>query len=99
MVPTAILFFQVLWLIMNPFAIVFDDKVEMKQSLFHNKLWYFVDIKKVGENKKGKLYITYNDDEMEAMSLFGIRPSHTKVLKAEMEKMVSEHLKARELRG
>src|SRR3954465_4329680 len=95
MIPATIVFFQLLWLLVNPFAIVFDTKIEFKQSLFHNKMRYFVDIKKVSEGKSGKLYITYNDDEMEALNLFGIRPSHVKLLKSEIEKFVAEGLKKR----
>lgn len=92
MIPGVILFFQVLWLIVNPFALVFDDKIEIKQSFFHSKLRYFVDIKRVSESKAGRLYITYNDDEMEALNLFGIKPSHMQLLKSEMQKFVAEGL-------
>lgn len=95
MIPGAILSFQVLWLLVNPFAIVFDDKIEIKQSLFHHKLRYFVDIKRISESKKGRIYITYNDDEMEALNLFGIRNSHTRLLKAEVEKLVLAGLQKR----
>jgi hypothetical protein len=95
MIPATIVFFQLLWLFVNPYAIIFDDKIEFKQSFFHNKLRYFVDIKKISESKSGKIYITYNDDEMEALNLFGIKTSHAKLLKTEIEKFVSESLKTR----
>lgn len=95
MVPAAILLFQLLWLIVNPFALVFEDKIEIKQSFFHHKFRYFVDIKKISQGKSGKIYITYNDDEMEALNLFGIRSSHQQLLKSEMEKSVLQSLQKR----
>jgi len=95
LVPGAILSFQSLWWLLNPFALVFEDKIEIKQSLLHHKYRYFVDLKRVSESKKGKIYITYNDDEMEGLNLFGIKASHVSLLKSEMERSVAENLKVR----
>ena len=95
LIPGSILSFQSLWWLLHPFAIVFEDKIEIKQSLLHHKYRYFVDLKRISESKKGKIYITYNDDEMEGLNLFGIKPSHVSLLKSEMEKSVSENMKAR----
>jgi hypothetical protein len=94
-IPGAILSFQTLWWILNPFALVFDDKIEIKQSLMHHKFRYFVDVKKITDSKKTALYLTYNDDEVELLNLFGIKPSQVQLLKSEMEKSVTESLKAR----
>jgi hypothetical protein len=90
MVPGAIVSFQALWWLLNPFALVFDDKIEIKQSLFHHKDRYFIDLKRISEPKPGKLYITYHDDEVEYLNLFGIRPSHISLLKSEVERGVSQ---------
>lgn len=86
--PTAIICLQTLWLILNPFAIVFKDRLEIKQSFFHHKDCYFIDIKQIARNKKGKIYITYHDNEIERINLFGIRNSHVDLLKAEVEKHI-----------
>jgi hypothetical protein len=95
LIPGSIISFQSLWWLLNPFALIFDDKVEIKQSLLHHKYRYFVDVKKINGSKKSKIYITYNDDEMEALNLFGIKSSHVDLLKSEMEKSVSESIKTR----
>ncbi|PBQ33595.1 hypothetical protein CNR22_18040 [Sphingobacteriaceae bacterium] len=95
LVPGAILSFQTLWWLLHPFALVYEDKLEIKQSLLHHKFRYFVDLKRVSESKTGKIYITYNDDEMEALNLFGIRSSQVALLKSEMQKMVAENMKHR----
>jgi len=95
LVPGAILSFQSVWWLLHPFALVFEDKIEIKQSLLHHKYRYFVDLKRVSESKKGKIYITYNDDEMEALNLFGIKASHVSLLKSEMERSVIENMKHR----
>jgi hypothetical protein len=95
LVPGSIFSFQSLWWLLHPFALVFHDKIEIKQSLLHHKYRFFVDIKKISEGKSGKLYITYNDDEMEELNLFGIKTPHKGLLKTEMEQKVAESLKAR----
>ena len=95
LIPGTIISFQTLWLLLNPFALVYSDKIEIKQSFFHHKFRYFVDIKKIIETKNGKIYITYNDDEVEAINLFGIKASHLTLLKTEIEKSVNENIKTR----
>ena len=90
MVPAAIFSFQLLWMLLNPFAQVFEDRVEIKQSLFSNKLWYFIDIKSISENSKGSIYVKYKDDEVEPMKLRGIKRSHLPVLKSEISKRISK---------
>ncbi|WP_317896626.1 hypothetical protein [Aurantibacillus circumpalustris] len=95
LIPGSIFSFQTLWWLLHPFAIVFEDKIEIKQSLLHHKYRYFVDLKRISESKKGKIYITYNDDEMEGLNLFGIKPSHVSFLKSEMERSVSQNMKLR----
>lgn len=77
-IPGVIFGFQTLWLVLNPYAILYKDKFEIKRTLLSNKFWYFIDIKNVGEIKGRGFEISYNDDEMEKISTFGIRPSHEK---------------------
>jgi hypothetical protein len=95
LIPGSVFSFQSLWWLLHPFALVFEDKIEIKQSLMHHKFRYFVDVKKITQSKKGKLYITYNDDEMEALNLFGIKASHISLLKSEMERSVSANIEKR----
>lgn len=94
-VPTLIVFFQTMWYLVNPFAIIFEDKLEVKKSLFQNKFWHYVDIKKVGALKDSSFKIVYNDDEVEKISLFGIRASHKGLLLQELSKQVDMSLKNR----
>ncbi|MBL7932972.1 MAG: hypothetical protein JNL60_13775 [Bacteroidia bacterium] len=95
MVPAAVLAFQTLWWLLNPFAEIYHDRIEIKQSLFQDKVRYFVDLKKINSTKKQSLYITYNDDEQEELNLFGIKSSHLPLMKSEMEKFVLESMNAR----
>jgi len=94
-VPTLLISFQTLWYLLNPFAIIFEDKLEIKHSLFQNKFWHYVDIKTVGEVKNGTFKIIYNDDEIEKMNLFGIKPSHRNLLREEFNKQISLSLDKR----
>jgi hypothetical protein len=94
-VPTLVISFQALWYLLNPFAIIFEDKIEIKKSILHNRFWYFVDIKKVGELKNGTFAIAYNDDEVEKLNLFGIKPAHKALLRQEMVKHTDISLKKR----
>jgi hypothetical protein len=94
-VPALVVSFQTLWLLLNPFATFYHDKVEIKYSLFRNRTWHFVDIKHVGEIKRDSFKIVYNDDEVERIGLFGIRSSQKKTLCAELQKQVSLGLEKR----
>lgn len=89
MVPATILSFQTIWLLLTPFAMVFEDKLEIKRSLFRNKMLFFVDIKKVGAVKNSNMIITYNDDEVAKIPLFGIKSSQIDMLRSEFEKHVT----------
>ena len=96
MVPATILSFQTIWMLLTPFAMVFEDKLEIKRSLFRNKMLFFVDIKKVGSIKNNNLFITYNDDELAKIPLFGIKTSQLVTLRSELEKHVNLVLRKRE---
>ena len=77
-VPTLILVFQTLWILLNPFAVIYEDKFELKKTMFSNKQWYFIDIKNVSEITSYGFDIEYNDGDIERINTFGIRPSHKK---------------------
>lgn len=85
-VPAAVISFHTLWVLLNPYALVFKDRVEFKYSLFTNKKIYFSDIKKLARGKDGRLFLVYTDDEAEPLKLSGIKASHIPVLKQEIEK-------------
>lgn len=89
MIPGFFMAFQSLWIVLHPFTLIFADRFEIKQSLFRNKIHYFIDIKQVTQNSNGKLYITFNDDEIERLNLFGIKKNHKQLLKSEIEKAIS----------
>ncbi len=89
MIPATFLSFQTVWLLLTPYAMLFDDKLEIKRTLFSNKMLFFTDVKRVGNIKKGNLFISYNDDEVAKISLFGIKNSQANTLKSELEKHVS----------
>lgn len=95
MIPTVIMSFLTLWLLMNPFAVFFEDKLEFRQSFFNNSTLYFIDVKKVIDVKGGKLKIIYNDDDLDAFVLYGIKSSHAELLKKSLENFVSESLQKR----
>ncbi|MDP3556002.1 MAG: hypothetical protein Q8T03_01435 [Bacteroidota bacterium] len=95
MIPAAFLSFQTIWLLLTPYAMVFEDKLELKRSLFSNKMLFFVDVKNVGSIKKSNLFISYNDNEVAKIKLFGIKSSQIAPLRLELEKQVLLVLKNR----
>ena len=74
--PTVLIIFHSLWMLLNPYAIIYKDKFEIKKSGISNKMWHFIDIKKVSEISGNRFVITYNDDDQERIYIMGIRPSH-----------------------
>ena len=82
MVPAGLLAFQTLWWLLNPFAEVFEDRIEVRQSFLHRKSWYFKDVVKAGMGPDGKTYLVYNDGDIDKVNLFGIRKSHRSLFKS-----------------
>ncbi len=95
MIPAVIMSFLTLWLLLNPFAIFFEDKLEFKQSFFNNSTLYFIDVKQVMEVKNNRLKIIYNDDDMDAFIIYGIKSSHKELLKKHLETFVTESIEKR----
>lgn len=95
--PAVIWGFQTLIFILNPYALLYKDKMEIKKHMFSNKVWYFNDIEKVSEVSNGSFNITYNDGEEERLSLRGIKPSHLNELRNELHKYVYLSLEKRDL--
>lgn len=95
-IPALIFGFQALWLGLNPFAVIYDDKFEIKRSFISNRFWYFIDIKEVKEAESGGFRIVYNDDETEKISFFGIRSSQKKLFRDAVNKFVCKSLVERD---
>ncbi len=87
-VPGLVLTLQGLWLLVHPYAIVYEDRFEIKQNFIYNREFYYLDAKKLECKKPTKLTVVYNDDETESLPLFGMRGSNkNKFLKALNEKI------------
>jgi hypothetical protein len=75
MIPAGILIFQTIWMLLNPFAGIYSDKIVIKSSLFKHKVLYLVDIQKAGLNKKGNLVVEFHDGDTELIPLSGVLKS------------------------
>ena len=95
-IPTIIISFQTLWLVLNPCAVIYEDKFEIKRTLLSNKFWYFIDISSVEELGSGGFEIVYNDGEREKVSTFGIRGSHQKTFRDMVNKYVCKSVVERD---
>lgn len=93
-IPGLVLTLQSLWFIVNPYAIVYNDRFEVKQSLFYNKQFYFLDAKDAHLNSNLKL--VYNDDDLEKIPLFGIRGSQKNVFLQQIKKKIEISLQTRD---
>lgn len=92
-IPGLILTLQALTLIVNPYAIVYEDRFEIKQSLLYNREFYFLDFR--GFDKTSKKLV-YNDGDLEKLPLLGMRASHKKLFKAKLAEKINESLKNRD---
>jgi hypothetical protein len=87
-VPGLVLTIQGVWLVTNPYAIVYDDRFEIKQNFIYNKEFYYLDAKRIESKKPGNLLVVYNDEETERLPLFGMRASY----KDKFKKALSEKI-------
>lgn len=94
--PACVSFFQSLIYLLNPYALIFNDRIEVNPHMFKSRTWYFNDIKKVGEVKNNKFTITYNDDEIEKMDVNWIKSSQLEELRDVLHKKVYESLVKRD---
>lgn len=78
-IPGLIFTMQGLWLIVNPYAVVYENRFEIKQSFFYNKQIYYLDAKLI-ELKGNKFILTYNDLDKETLPLLGLRASHKQAM-------------------
>ncbi|MBI3518592.1 MAG: hypothetical protein HY062_04445 [Bacteroidetes bacterium] len=95
-IPGLTLTLQALWLIVNPFAVVYDDRFEIKQSLLYNKEFYYLDAKAIADKSAIALNLVYNDDDVESLPLLGMRGTHQPAFKARLSEKIKESLKNRD---
>ncbi len=93
-VPGIVLAFQSLWLLLNPYAAIYDKHFEIKQSWFYNKQFVFLDLKAI-EVKSHKIYLVYNDGDVEKIPMSGIKPSHREKFLIALNQNVAESLNNR----
>jgi hypothetical protein len=94
-VPGMVLTLQALWLIVNPYAIVYNDRFEIKQSLFYTREFYYLDAKGVEKKNAMSLALIYNDGEREKLPLAGMRASNKELFKNKLTEKIGESLKNR----
>jgi hypothetical protein len=87
-VPATIALYQALWFTVTPLAVFYDDRLELKTSIFQNKQWYFLDVKHVNEVSGNAFPIIYNDDEQELIRPIGIKSNHLKPLQESLKTFV-----------
>lgn len=89
-VPGLMLTLQGLWLVTNPYAIVYDDRFEIKQNFIYNKEFYYLDAKRIESKKPGSLLVVYNDEETESLPLFGMRASYKDKFKKALSEKIAQ---------
>lgn len=94
-IPGLIITLQALWLIVNPYAIVYEDRFEIKQSLLYNKQFYYLDAKSINSKSSMSVQLVYNDGDLDRLPLLGMRASHKEKFKARLTEKINESLKNR----
>lgn len=95
-IPGLILTLQAIWLIVNPYAVVYENRFEIKQSLMYNKEFFYLDAKAIDGKKNHSIQIIYNDGDLESLPLLGIRASHKQLFKDRLNEKISESIKHRD---
>ncbi len=95
-IPGLMLTLQGIWLIVNPFAIVYQDRFEIKQSLLYNKEFYYLDAKSIDDKKTQSVQLIYNDGDLENLHLLGMRAAHKPLFKDRLKEKIAESVKHRD---
>lgn len=96
-IPGLMLTLQGIWLIVNPFAVIYEDRFEIKQSLLYNKEFFYLDSKAIDDKKAHSVQIIYNDGDIENLPLQGMRAAHKKLFKDRLKEKIGESIKHRDL--
>lgn len=94
-IPGLMLTLQALWFIVNPYAVVYENRFEIKQSLLYNKEFYYLDSKSIEQKKSNSIQLIYNDNDIEKLSLIGMRDSHKQKFREALNDKIVESLKSR----
>ena len=95
-IPGLMLTLQGIWLIVNPFAVIYQDRFEIKQSLLYNKEFFYLDAKSIDDKKTHSVQIIYNDGDLENLPLVGMRASHKQLFKDKLNEKIGESVKHRD---
>jgi hypothetical protein len=95
-IPSLTLTLQALWLIVHPYAVVYDDRFEIKQTLLYNKEFYYLDAKAIDGKSAIYLNLVYNDGDVDRLPLLGMRPSHKQKFREKLSEKISESVKHRD---
>lgn len=94
-IPGLIITLQALWLIVNPYAVIYEDRFEIKQSLLYNKEFYYLDAKSINSKSSMSFQLVYNDGDLDKLPLLGMRASHKEKFKTLLTEKINESLKNR----
>ncbi len=94
-IPGLMLTLQGLWLIVNPYAVVYDNRFEIKQTLIYNKEFYYLDARAIDEKGSNTIHLVYNDGDIDRLPLLGMRASHKQKFKTRLSEKIKESLKSR----
>ena len=95
-IPGLMLTLQGLWFIVNPYAVVYNNRFEIKQSLLYNKEFYYLDARAIEIKKTNSLHLIYNDGDIEKLPLLGMRASHKQNFRDKLNEKIVESLEKRD---
>jgi hypothetical protein len=94
-IPGLMLTLQAVWFIVNPYAVVYENRFEIKQSLLYNKEFYYLDARSIDQEKSNSVHLIYNDGDAEKLPLLGMRGSHKQKFRNALNDKIVESLKSR----
>lgn len=95
-IPSIVMTLQGLWLLVNPYAIIYNDRFEIKQSLIYNNEFYYLDAKAIEGKNKTSFVMTYNDGDLKSLPLLGIRSSQKHFFLEKLKQHIFESVKGRD---
>lgn len=95
-IPGLTLTLQALWLIVHPYAVIYEDRFEIKQTLLYNKEFYYLDAKAIDGKSNISLKLVYNDGDTDRLPLLGMRPSYKQKFRDKLAEKINESMKKRD---
>lgn len=95
-IPGLVITLQALWLILNPYAVVYENRFEIKQSLLYNKEFYYLDAKFIESSSSFSFNLVYNDGDFDKLPLLGMRESQKEKFKTRLVEKINESVKNRD---